>query len=226
MRLLLALIITTAALAQKPHVDRDTQGNLPSTRVTGTAAETMTFTNKTIDCEATGNVCVFPEMVKWAPPQCSGQLSVLGSGTPAAEGATGVCEGSNINKAYARFLDTGTYRLAFRMRLPDITGNADWGFFWKSSATAGNVVFQFRGICAANAEDPDPAYGATVTITDAAQGVAGTLNSASATGITLPSCASNEIFLGEIFRDPTHASDTLAATADLESFFITYRRTH
>lgn len=165
-------------------------------------------------------------VVMYVAAVCQGTVASLGVGTPTTEAATSTCEGTNIRKAYARFPNSGVSRVNFRFRLIGFAGTTfDWGGYWKATtATSGSVVWQLRCAAVANDEDPDPAYGTAVTVTDAALGTAGRLNSFGATGVTLTGAAVDEEQFCELFRDSAHASDDLADNADLESFYVIYRR--
>jgi hypothetical protein len=70
-----------------------------------------------------------------------------------------------------------------------------------------------------------PTYNATQSVAKANNATANTRNSASITSITTTGCAADETLFIKIGRDPTNASDTLAATATLLGVELTYRRT-
>jgi hypothetical protein len=61
-------------------------------------------------------------------------------------------------------------------------------------------------------------------VTDAAQGVASMRNSASISSVTITGCAVSEMMHIRLQRDASHASDTLAATAEFVGMEFTYRR--
>jgi hypothetical protein len=87
-------------------------------------------------------------------------------------------------------------------------------------------VWTLATSCVADAADLlAPAYNATQTVATANNAAANTRNSASLTSITTTGCAAGGTLFLKIGRDPTHASDTLAATAALLGVELTYRRT-
>lgn len=133
--------------------------------------------------------------------------------------------GSNVEGAALDFTDSSTQYLWQQFLLPsDWTGAIDLLFVWRSSATSGNAVWQVQTACSAVGETIDPAWNTAQTVTDATQGVANRMNTAAISSITTTGCAAGEMLWFRILRDPSHASDTLGASAQLIGVQMTYRR--
>lgn len=100
---------------------------------------------------------------------------------------------------------------------------------WRTSAITGDVVWQIQGQCIADGEVPGNFGTAAAFTADTAKGTTLQWNNTAAltigTSDVLTGCAAGETFLYRLFRDATHASDTLAATADLISVQFNLRRT-
>lgn len=135
--------------------------------------------------------------------------------------------GSNVVLGQSDFDDGSQESLQTSFRLP-----ADWSsssavdlvLTWRSTATTGNVVWQFATACVAVGEALDPAFNTAQTVTDATQGTASRMNTATITPITVTGCAAGEMFYFRLLRNPAHASDTLGATASLVYIDLTFRR--
>lgn len=190
-------------------------------------ATTDTLTNKTLNAESTGNVVTVTDHWSWLAATCEYSVAYLpGWSAPMASTPGASCvEGSNVTYGQADFLDSGTFFLQRSVMLPaEWTGAIDLVLTWKTAATANNVVWQIQTACAAVGESLDPAWNTAQAIADAAQGTTNLLNTASQTGVTTTGCAAGETLFIKIFRDPSHASDSLAATASLLAVDFTYRR--
>lgn len=122
--------------------------------------------------------------------------------------------GTNATFGELDFLDSETEYIFQTLALPSTWTDAiDATMFWHSPATSGNVVWQVQTACSAVGETTDPSWNTVQTVTDATQGTADRLNTAAITGVTTTGCAAGEMMFLRLFRDPTHASDTLANTA-------------
>jgi hypothetical protein len=185
------------------------------------------LTNLKIDAEGTGNVVTIPfQLFEWG--------GVCENGIPynpqwnykTAEGPTPICvEGTNLTFGTASFDDATDQNLQTNFRLPaDWSGSLDLVLLWRTAATSGNVVWQIFTVCRADDETIDPSFNAAQTITDAAGANASRFNTASLSSVTTTGCAANETLFLKIFRDGGHASDTIANSAQLVSFRLTYRR--
>ena len=101
-------------------------------------------------------------------------------------------------------------------------------FFWELAGTSTNsVVWQCQGRSYGDAETIDQAWGTAQVIADAGSGTAGqVLKSGATPAITLAGTpAASELVQLRVLRDPTHASDNLAATARLLGVMVGYTRT-
>ncbi len=193
-------------------------------------ARSETLTNKTLDVEGTGNTVTTVEKI-WIPAAtCVAATATLNwDDDPAAAEPTAACvAGTNTAKGVADFLDSATNAMQTHVKLPaDWTGAVDVKFVWFTTVTANNAVWQIQGVCVADAETDDPAFGTASTVTDAAKATANQLNDASISGIQsnfAGSCAAGELLHLRVFRNPADASDTLAATARLYGVEVTLRR--
>lgn len=100
-------------------------------------------------------------------------------------------------------------------------------FYWTAnSASANSVVWGIQGVCMADNETLDVASGTAQTVTDAHNATANKLNITAATAaVTIAGTpTANELVNWQFYRDPTNASDTLAATARLLAVVISYTR--
>lgn len=224
--------IWTAAIAEQVRQNF----NVLQTRLTAveaayiTASSTTTLTNKTLNAESTGNVLTLPFVERWPLAICfdpNGTTDAYeDSGWSASATPLFHCRaGSNTFYATKDFADSATTKAYRHFLLPaDWTGAIDLQFAWLTSATTGNVVWQVSTACSAAGETLDPSLNAANTVTDAAQGTTLFMNTAALTGITTTGCAAGEMLHLVVFRDASHASDTLAATAELIEVAMTYRR--
>lgn len=146
--------------------------------------------------------------------------------TPATDPAVAACvTGTNTQRGVLDFADSASLSVQTAFRLPaDWIGTVDAQFYWHTSATSGNVVWQLATICVADAETGDPAFNAASTVTDAAKGTTLQFNTAAITTVTVTGCAAGELLFLKVLRDAAHASDSLAATARLVGLELTYRR--
>jgi hypothetical protein len=192
-----------------------------------TASSTTTLTNKTLNVESTGNVVTVTQKAFWLGAICQNATALTDWSLPTSNPAVAACvTGTNTQKGTLDYADGGSNLSAQRMlRLPaDWTSTVDVVLTWYTSATSGNVVWQVATICVADAETDDPAFNTASTVTDAAKGTTNQLNDATITGLTITGCAAGEQLHLKVFRDPAHASDTVAATAKLVGVELTYRR--
>lgn len=182
-----------------------------------TAASTTTFTNKTTDCEGTGNVCTQPRRI-WLPAAgCNNATAGSIWDLPTSNAAVAACvTGTNTQKGVLDFADSSSLSAQLTHKLPSTwTGTVDANIKWFTAATSGDVVWQLATICVADAETDDPAFNTASTVTDTAKGTTNQTNDAAITTVTVTGCAAGELMHLKILRDSAHASDTLAATARL-----------
>ncbi len=193
-----------------------------------TAASSNTFTNKIINAESTGNVITLPFTVFWpaAVSDNSVPYSPLWSCVSGASAPTAAnIAGSNITSAELEFVDGATNSIWISFVLPsDWTGALDLRIFWRSTATSGNVVWQVQTGGVVDGGVVDVSLNAAQTVTDAAQGSASRFNTASLSSLTLTGLVAGGWMWLRLFRDPSHASDTLGASAFLLGAEMKYRR--
>lgn len=187
-----------------------------------------TFTNKTLNAESTGNIITLPFTVFWPAAVCDNSVPysplwscVSGATAPTATNITG----SNITSAELEFVDGATNSIWIPFVLPsDWTGALDLRIFWRCTATSGNVVWQVQTGGVVDGGVVDVALNAAQTVTDAAQGSASRFNTASLSSLTLTGLVAGGWMWLRLFRDPSHASDTLGASAFLLGAEMKYRR--
>lgn len=187
------------------------------TELTAYASDTVTFTNKTFDAEATGNVLTIPRRI-WLPAAgCNNATAGNVWDLPTSNPAVPACKtGTNTQMGVLDFADSSNLSAQLHYALPTTwTGAIDARIKWLTSATSGSVVWQLSTICVADAETDDPSFNTASTVTDAAKGTTLQTNDASITGVTTTGCAAGELMHLKIQRDSGHASDNLAATARL-----------
>jgi hypothetical protein len=160
---------------------------------------------------------------------CSGTAATLNWDTIATLAPTVACTAGTTNtgliRGLASFSNSEISQMQNRIALPsDWTGAIDLKFRWQTSAITGSVVWQAASVCVADGDVNDAAWNAASTVTDAALGTTLWTNDASITGLTATGCAAGELLHLKIFRDPDHASDDLAATADLIGVEVVTRR--
>ncbi len=183
----------------------------------------------TINAEATGTTLTTVSKT-WIPATvCTGTTATLNWDTIATLAPGTACTARTTNtgliRGLATFSNSEISQMQTAIMLPsDWTGAIDLRFKWQTSATAGSVVWQAATICVADAEVNDVAWNTASTVTDVAKGTTLQANDASIAGLTATGCAAGELLHLKIFRDPAHASDDLAATADLIGVEVTTRR--
>jgi hypothetical protein len=192
-------------------------------------ASTDTLTNKTLDVEGTGNVITTVQKMWLQAVNCTGTTPSLNWDTIATLAPATACTAGTTNtgliRGLASFSNAEISQMQTHFKLPgDWAGAIDLKFKWQTSATSGSVVWQAASICVADAEVDDVAWNTASTVTDVAKGTTLQTNDASITGLTTTGCAAGELLHLKVFRDPAHASDDLAAAADLIGVEVTTRR--
>jgi hypothetical protein len=190
-------------------------------------SDTQTFTGKTYDVEATGNVFTSTHKI-WMPGAgCQNATASLFWDTPVANAAVATClTGTNVQKGVADFANSGVTAIQQTLVLPaDWVGAVDVRFKWLTTAITGNMVWNIATVCVADAETDDPAFNTASQVTDGAKGTTNQTNDASITNITMTGCAAGELLHIRVFRDKGNGADTLAAVASLIGVELTIRRT-
>ena len=131
-------------------------------------------------------------------------------------------EGANTDLGVLQFPDSSARYVQTQIRLEGAISSVGLTGVWRSSVTSGSVVWQVQIACVADGDMGDPAWGTAVTVTDAAKSTANQFNEFAFASVN--ACPSNTIMLARFFRDPTHASDDLNATAELVGLTWTIER--
>lgn len=159
---------------------------------------------------------------------CDGTTASLNWDTLATLKPTAACTAGTTNtglmRGLASFSNSEISQMQVHFSLPSTWGGAiDLKFRWQTSATTGSVVWQAATMCVADGEVDDAAWNTASTVTDAAKGTTLQVNEATITGLTVTGCSAGELLHLKVFRDPDHANDDLAATADLKGVEVSLR---
>ena len=170
---------------------------------------------------------VFPERIVYPAAVCRNATGTVFFHTPVSNPVTALCiTGSNTQQAALQFTDAGVELSAqHHFSLPsDWSGAIDVTGKWRTAATTGSVVWQIQTACIGDGGTSDPAWNTASTTTDAAKGTTLQYNDFNITGITTTGCDAGEELYFRVSRNPAHASDDLAATAEMFSLTFTIRR--
>lgn len=151
---------------------------------------------------------------EWSFPTTNPGVPACVTGTNTQKGVLDFADGANSLSAQWQLLLPSDWK----------TGGLDVTLVWFTTAIAGNVVWQVGTICVADAETGDPAFNTASTVTDTAKGTTLQFNTALISNVTLTGCVAGEVLHLKVFRDPAHASDTLAATARLVGIELRLKR--
>jgi hypothetical protein len=216
----------------------DASGAVESCFAVSTATSTDTFTNKTYDAEATGNVLTLPSHISLWAGGCQNTTAISFWDLPTSTPAVATCvTGTNIQKGVLAYADTsGGFSAQTSLTLPakwTTTNGVDFSLYWTTSATSGNAKWTVQFVCtdvAASATD-DPAFPSSGngfnTVTTAAPGTANRVQTSTVTGATMPSScvtATAELLHIRVFRDGNDAADTIGATANFVALELVIRR--
>lgn len=214
------MLFPTLALAQGIRI-------APPGAASVTASSVTTFTNKTIDCEATGNNCTQPVKL-WLPvAACQAGTASLIWDSPSANAATAACYGTNA-KGVADFDATTDESLYTWILLPEgFTGSVDAALLWSAAATSGSARFTLNIDCAAAGEDHDLASSNATNFTGTPNGTANRLVRTTQTSISITGCAANELAKINLVRDAdgTTGTDDMTGDARVIMLELTIRRT-
>jgi len=196
-----------------------------------TAASATAFTNKSLDCNGTGNTC---KIQKTVPIHVAGCVDATAghvwNAPAAASAATPVCvNGTNVRTAALEFPDADNRSFQFEHTIDagwdggDMTIRGKW---FSDTASTNNIVMQFQFVCVADAETGDPSWDADIlAITDAGKGTTLQRNDFSGTiaaSTHLSTCAAGELLQVKPFRDAGHASDNFSGTMRLLPMELVY----
>jgi hypothetical protein len=194
---------------------------------------TGAVTEGTINVETAGVTLITVSQISIKPVGCSGTTGTLLLDTNATLAPTPTCLAGSTNttliKGYADFPDSdGEYQFQDKAVIPvgftASAGSVDLNIWWFSAATSGAVVWQVATMCTTDNEIEDVAWNtAQAFAADTAQGVTLRLNIATLTGLTMTNCADNDVFHIKIFRQRTHASDTITGVVSFSEAKLTMR---
>lgn len=194
--------------------------NAGGTSIFRVTNDTGAITNATLDAEGTGNNVTI-KAYRWFPAaSCQGAVASSIWDLPSSNPAVASCRtGTNTTKGLLDFADGAnaiTAQLTEYLN-EDWSGAIDATIVWQSGSTStNNVVWQLAIACAGASDSDDPAFTDDVFTADANDATANDYNmTASNTITTTGTCAANKIAHIRVKRDPAHASDNLAATAQL-----------
>lgn len=211
----------------------DANGVIISTTVTAgggsvTPSSVDTFTNKTIDAEATGNSITIPFAINYRAGLCQAGTASLGFSYYTSSGPTATCvQSSSTIMGVASFVYSSTNTVQDHFRLPsDFTGNIDLQLVWFSTmAVAGQVAWESRTACISSGTVVSPTFNAYDSFPSVGSGAVNRINEISKTALTITGCTANSEFYFEIARNGTHPQlDTYKTGAYLVSALFTMRR--
>jgi len=158
---------------------------------------------------------------------CQSDNASLGFSAFTSSQPSAVCAQSSTTVfGYAQFLEVSTKAVQDHFSLPtDWVGAMDANIVWMSTETSGNVVWQIKTGCVADAEMSTVTWNAASTVTDATKSIAGRFNQASISGITTTGCAGGEELFFDFRREGGHASDSMVSIANLVTLQLVIRRT-
>lgn len=186
---------------------------------TSVATSTVTFTNKTLNGESTGNVVTGRKRIWFPAAGCVNATAGSVWDLPTSGAAAAACvTGTNTQKGVLDFVDaaTNSAQMTYKLSL-GWTGTVDANIKWFSAVTTGNVEWELSTICVADGETDDPAFNTASTVIDATKGTTNQTNDAAITTVTVTGCAAGELMHIKILRNAEagNADDTLAGTARL-----------
>lgn len=192
----------------------------------------FTLLNTLFNAEDTGNTLTLPLYALFMPAAAQNGVASLGFNTTTSGAATPTFSGTTVVVPLVSYADSGTQEVQFSFKLPsdiNLSLAVELLIEWRTSATTGNGVWQASGVCMADAEVIPTAYSSSPDeVIDAAKGTTLQANNATLTltgGANKPlvTCAAGEHLFLRLFRDPTHASDTIAAAAEIIGLNLRYR---
>lgn len=223
------IVVTDSGGVATVAVDTATMMSLGGTQSPTGSFDWTGASGFTLNAETSGATLTTVSKAWFQAVNCTGTTAALNWDTIATLAPTAACTAGTTNtgliRGLASFSNSEISQMQTHFALPsDWTGAVDLKFKWQTSATSGSVVWQAATVCIADAEVNDVAWNTASTVTDAAKGTTLQVNDASITGLTMDGCSAGEMAHLKVFRDPDHASDNLAATADLIGVEVTTRR--
>jgi len=157
----------------------------------------------------------------------------LGAGSAIPTSTAGADEGapseSSVNKVMRVTMDfdqTTQQYCQWRFSMPHdynggtITGKVKWG-----SAGAGNAIYGIQGVCIADGEALDAAFGTAKEVTDTLIAAADLQVTAATAAITLAGTPAADILTNiQLYRKAAATGDTLTADALVDEVLLTYTK--
>lgn len=195
------------------------------TELTAYASDTVSLTNKTVDCTTAGNVCtVYKYLQLDLVGVAGGTAGHVWNDDPLSTTCTAASTaGTNQTLAFCTFPDSdGEYGKQLKLSLPTgyVAGSLQYRVSWKTTGT-GNLRPRLQTLCYASDAASDTAYSNSTYIT-AAAGTSGRFNQTAWTTATDTGCDAEETMAIRFSRNRTEASDTLNAAADVEFVGVRY----
>jgi hypothetical protein len=200
-------------------------------------AATQTFTNKTIDCEATGNVCSLP--VKFFIPFAGNKAGAASSicNLPTSNAPAETAEGSSPMMTASLGYDATTDETCmFSHWLPsdfDATRGIDVVIIWHAAATTGAATFRIENACVGPTTSMiaptfnSIQYSTSTTVNGTTNGPnTSAINSLTLSGGASAECLASRMIYFRVGRDAdsTGGVDNMAGDALVDGIEVTLRR--
>jgi hypothetical protein len=193
-----------------------------------TASSTNTFTNKTLDASATGNVVTLPFSTWLRAGRCDNATASSPEWSiPSSLPAVAACAtGSNTQIGTLDYADGSLLSASAIFRLPsDISGTLSFNVIWYASPTTGDVFWILNAACVTDATQTiDQAYSVLSQGAKTTNGTTNRITLSSFAGIT-NTCAGGSTWFLQLQRDGARGSDTMTGTARLVGIEILTSRT-
>jgi len=194
-----------------------------------TDTNTLTFTNKTVDAEGTGNVYTRPFYVEFTPGCNNAAASNGAFDVPTSSAATFSCFGTGTTHGAADFVDGSTTGISGHFTLPQgWAGNMDARIYWFGGISSANAVrFSVQTGCVADTEavSTGPSYNTASASNTAYTGTANQRKTTTLSAIAMTNCSAGEEMYFALQRIGGDAGDTYAATAEVLSIQFEGRST-
>lgn len=160
--------------------------------------------------------------------RCAGASALTFYDVPnAASAAAAACDtGTYQNRGVLDYTDGANHTSQISFHLPntfDATQSVTLDVYWKTTATAGNAIWNIQTKCLVIGAASDAAWNAAQNITSAAGASAGLVLRGQQAGLTMTGCVADSTLWIKIDRDGAVGGDTIAATATLIGTELEYQ---